>query len=351
LQILFLSIIAKCGVFTHVKELAFSLQRLGIRPVIGIIHNLNTSRLFKLTKKDMEAMIDSLQGIDYFLFESDEDLINKIEGMDFQLVHAHSPIVLTSAIKAAQKLNAPYVMTLHGVANWSKLHASAMEQAKAIIAIGPEVARSAGLEFQDKVRIIFNGIDTEHFKPGGSKITDEPLKVLWMGRTNGPTANGVTYLARAIRALRKKGIPIEAKVIGHALGADIGEMEACGWVHDPIAHLQRSHIVFARGRALREAMACGNIGFLIGEGYGGMVKKNWFEENKKPILSGSPKHGYAELDSIEIMKDIVYFYHRRDLLEIGRNIARTIAIENFDIKGMVQDTISVYKEALKSNRY
>ena len=351
MQILFLSIIAKCGVFTHVRELAYSMQRLGFRPVVGIIHNLNTSRLFKLTKKDMEEMIDSLKGIDYFLFESDEDLMGKIEGMNFQLVHAHSPIVLSSAIKAAESLNAPYVLTLHGVANWSKLHASAMEQAKAIIAIGPEVARSAGVEFQDKIRIIFNGIDTDRFKPGEIKTTNEPLRVLWMGRTNGPAANGVTYLSRAIRALRKKGIPIEAKVVGHALGADIGEMEACGWIHDPVEHLQRSHIVFARGRALREAMACGNIGFLIGQGYGGMVKKSWFEEDEKPILSGSPKHGYADLDSIEIMKDIVFFHHRRDLLEIGRDVARTIAVENFDIKKMVEDTVSLYDEALKPSRY
>lgn len=349
MQVLFLSIIAKCGVFTHVKELAQYMQRLGVKPIIGIFHNLNTIRLFKLTKRDMEAMVQSLQGIEYFLYGTDEELLEKISGRDIKLVHAHSPIVLSAAKMASQRFGIPYVLTLHGVANWSKLHSAALEEAKAVIAIGPEVARSAGPEFQNKIKIIFNGIDTEHFIPGNFRTTKEPLRVLWMGRTNGPTANGVSYLAKAIQILRKKGVPIEGKVIGHALGADIGGMEACGWVHDPIEHLQRSHIVFARGRALREAMACGNVGFLIGEGYGGMVKRKWFEAGKKPILSGSHKHGYPQLDATEIMKDIMFFHRRRDLLEIGKNFARSIAVEHFNISKMVEETYSVYKEALHLN--
>lgn len=346
LQVLLLSIIAKCGVFTHVKELAQSLQRLGLKPVIGFIQNSSTAKIFKLAKPDMEAMKALLHGIDYFIYETDEELLQKISQSDIKLIHAHSPLVLSSAMTVSQRLCIPYVVTLHGIADWNKLYSSALQQAKAVIAIGPEVARSAGPEFQKKIRIIFNGIDTERFKPGISKINKETLRVVWMGRTNGPTANGATFLAKAVRSLRKKGIPIEAKVIGHACGADIGGMEACGWVHDPIEHLQQSHIVFARGRALREAMACGNIGFLIGEGYGGMVKRKWFAQGKKPILSGTLKHGYSRLDAAEIAKDLLFFHRRRDLLETGKGFARSIAVKHFNIKNMVEEICSVYMEAL-----
>ncbi len=347
MQILFISILAKCGVFTHVRELALYMKKRGLQPVIGLIHNPNTARLFKLTKRDMEGMVESLQGLDYFCYESDEELVNIVENLKIDLIHAHSPIVLSAAISASRRLNIPYVMTLHGTASWSRLHGEALREAKGIIAIGPEVAMSAGPEFQNRIKIIFNGVDIAHYRPSDIRIGNEPLRILWMGRTNGPAAKGVTYLAKAIRVLRKKGITIEAKVLGHALGADIGEMEGCGWVHDPLEYLQWSHIVFGRGRALREAMACGNVGFLIGQGYGGMVKRNWFEEGKSPILSASPKHGYAELDSLKIVKDIQLLNQRRDILEAARNAARKIAEENFDIQRMVDETFFVYEEALQ----
>lgn len=347
LRILFLSIIAKCGVFTHVQELALYMQKRGIQPVIGLIHNTNTIRMFRLTRKDMETMEESLNGINHFFYESGEDLLQKIKNMEVDLIHAHSPIVLSAAIKASKKLDIPYVMTLHGISNWSKLHGPAMEQAKGIIAIGPEVAKSAGIDYQKKIRIIFNGIDTERYRPGKTKTTNQPLRIIWMGRTNGPTASGVTYLARAIRILKKKGIPVEGKVVGYALGANIGDMERCGWVHDPLPYLQWSHIVFARGRALREAMACGNVGFLIGQGYGGMVRRKWFENGKNPVLSGSLKHGYAKLDALEIVKDVLNFHHRRVQLEGARKMARKIAEDNFDIKRMVEETCLVYEEALQ----
>jgi len=264
LKILFLSIIAKCGVFTHVRELALYMQKLGIQPVIGFIHNSDTVRMFKVTKKDMDAMNESLRGIPYFLYESDEDLLQRTNNMQIDLLHAHSPIVLSAAMKVSNKLNIPYVITLHGVSNWSKLHNRAMEQAKGIIAIGPEVAKSAGIEYQKKIQIIFNGIDIEHYKPGNIEKTNEPLRIIWMGRTNGPSADGAAYLARAIRILGKKGISVDAKIVGYASGANTVGMQNCGWIHDPLIYLQNNHIVFARGRALREAMACGNVGFLIG---------------------------------------------------------------------------------------
>ena len=347
LKILFLSIIAKCGVFTHVRELALYMQKRGIQPVIGLIHNPNTIRMFKVTRKDMDAMKESLNGITYFLYESDEDLLQKIKSMQIDLIHAHSPIVLSAAMKASNKLDIPYVMTLHGISNWSKLHYRAMEQAEGIIAIGPEVAKSAGIDHQKKIRIIFNGIDTEHYKPDSIKKTNEPLRIIWMGRTSGPTADGVAYLARAIRILRKKGIPIEAKVVGYASGANITGMESCGWIHDPLVYLQSSHIVFARGRALREAMACGNVGFLIGQGYGGVVRREWFRNGETPILSGSLKHGYAKLDSGEIVKDILNFHYFRDQLVSARKVARKMAEDNFNIKKMIDDTCLVYEEAIE----
>jgi len=124
-------------------------------------------------------------------------------------------------------------------------------------------------------------------------------------------------------------------------------MQNCGWIHDPLIYLQNNHIVFARGRALREAMACGNVGFLIGQGYGGIVKEERFENGKIPVFSGSLKHGCTKLNSEQIVNDILHFHYFRHQLLVARKAARKIAEDNFNIKKMVDDTCLVYKEAIK----
>ena len=170
---------------------------------------------------------------------------------------------------------------------------------------------------------------------------------MWMGRTNGAASMGAQYLARAVRILRKKGIPVEAKIIGYAVGADVGGLKNYNWVHDPLPYLQRNHIVFARGRALREAMACGNVGILVGQGYGGIVREDWFENGKKPQLSGSLKHGYKKHDVSLIMKDILFFHRNRTELAKARKAARKIAEMHFDARKMAEQTYNVYKKAIE----
>lgn len=323
------------------------MKKLGIDPVVGLIHNAHTTSIFKLTEADLNAMMQSLESLNYFLYDSDEDLLKHIDSLQIDLVHTHSPFVFEASLKVVRKLNIPLVITLHSVLNWSGLYPTAMEEAKCIIAIGPEVANSAGKVYQNKIQIIFNGIDIDYYKPDNTSVQCGPLHIIWMGRTNGEAAGGVTYLAHAIRILKHKGIPIEAKVVGHAVGASTKGMEDCGWVHDPLPYLHWSHIVFARGRALREAMASGNVGFMIGQGYGGLVEPKWFLDNKQPQLSGSLKHGYSKLKVSKILKDILYFHKHRYALDQARKTARKIAEENFDVREMVKQTCSVYQTAIQ----
>lgn len=347
MKVLLLSIIAKCGVFTHVRELSLYLQKLGIKPVIGFIHNERTISKFKLTDTDLQAMIKSLNGIKHFFYESNEDLLDKISDMKISLVHAHSPLTFAAAMKVSDNLNIPFVITLHSTLDWSKLHPISMKKADCIIAIGPEVAKSAGSSYQEKVHIIFNGIDLERYKPYENTSINGPLRIMWMGRTNGEVSQGAQCLARAVRILKKKEIPIEAKIIGYAVGADVGGLKNYNWVHDPLPYLQRNHIVFARGRALREAMACGNVGILVGQGYGGIVREDWFENGKKPQLSGSLKHGCKKHDVSLIMKDILFFHRNRTELAKARKTSRRIAEMHFDARLMAEQTYNVYKKAIE----
>ena len=347
MRILLLSIVAKCGVFTHVRDLAFHLQKRGLEPVIGMVHNPATKNLFKVSEMDIQAMEASLEGIPRFYYSSGKSLLDQIRDKEFTLIHSHSPLTLPTAMALAGYMDIPFVVTLHGVIHWSKHYHHELSAAKGIIAIGPEVAKSAGPEFQDKIHIIYNGIDTEHFRPGDNSSYDNTLRIVWLGRTSGAASSGAEYLAKAIQMLRRQGADIEAKVIGHPLGANVRGMEVCGWAHDILPYLQWSHMAFARGRALREAMACGNAGFLLAEGYGGLVRPKWFQNGNHVQLSGALKHGFSKLNVSQIAKDILFFYQNRDYLEKARNIARKIAVEYFDINNMVDDTCKIYEHAIR----
>lgn len=347
MQILLLSIMARCGVYTHVRDLAISLQKLGISPILGLINSAKARKTFRISNADFVEMAKLLQGIPYFCYENDSELLREIKSKQIKLVHAHSPLVMSTAHNLSALLNIPYVITLHGVLNWSRLYPQSMKEATKIIAIGPEVAKSAGEENMRKTTIIFNGVDLDRFCPAANfQCKEGPLRILWVGRTNGSASHGAECLTGAIRLLQNRGLQLETKALGFATGANIKGLESCGWVYDPVGHLQWGHLVFGRGRALREAMSCGNAGFLLAQGYGGRIKEDWFKQGRMPQLSGSYKHGAKELDSFQLAEDILYFHLHRQKLAEARSEARKIAEKYFDGKIMSKQTYDVYREAL-----
>lgn len=347
MKVLLLSIVAKCGVFTHVRDLANGLQDHGVVPVLGLINNQKTKRMFSVSAKDLTLLEKSLIGIDHFYYDTEENLMEAIKDHKFDIIHAHSPILFSAAMKISNTRDIPLVITLHSVSNWSNYYLPALNSSVGIIAVGPEVAKSVGVDFQSKIKIVYNGIDIKYFKPSGLDSLNKPLRIIWIGRTSGSAAKGAECLAKAVSILRKSNFKIEAKAIGLPLGADIRGLEYCGWVHDPLPYLQWSHMAFGRGRALREAMACGNAGFLIGEGYGGLVRPIWFKNRNQVQLSGAIKHGCSPLDSTQVAKDILYYYMKRNRLELIREEARQIAENYFDLDIMVKSIIEEYERVLK----
>ena len=344
MRILLLSIMAKCGVYTHVKDLAVRLQKVGLKPIIGFVSTEITMTKFGISKQDMEAMEQSLN-VPFFYYNSYASLLEKAKENGINIVHAHSPIVLRHAAYIKVHMDVPFVTTLHGIIDWSNHYKTELEMTDKIIAVGPEVANSCGNSFDDKLTIIFNGVDTDYFRPDYARTPDHPLRIIWTGRASGADARGAESLAASLNKLKKMGIPFEAKIMGFAFGANVRNIKHYGWVHDPLPFLQWSDIAFGRGRSLREAMACGNAGMLLAEGYGGLVHSKWFEDGKQPQLSGSLKHGYMELNPERIAEDILFFHKHRDILESIRQESRLIAEKYFDIKKMVDETIKVYEEA------
>ena len=207
----------------------------------------------------------------------------------------------------------------------------------------PETARSAGPAFQKKITIIDNGINLERFKPASCNADSGPLRVLYYGRTKGSDALGLIALDKAVGLMRKQGSIVDARMVGRAAGVFAGNLHQYGWLDDPLPALQWSQVVFGRGRSLREAMACANVGLLLGEGYGGFLTRKRMQ-NDRPSLSCTLKLGANVADAETIARDLIRLDKDRSLLQFLKNEAYHIAVEYFDAYKMAKETLNVYRQ-------
>ena len=265
------------------------------------------------------------------------------ENRQVSLIHAHSPLTLNASLEAAKRLSIPLIITIHGLIDWAACFSNALTYAGHIIATGPETTRSAGPAFQKKITIIDNGIDLERFQPAGCNESDSgPLRVLYYGRTKGSDARGLIALDKAVGLMRKQGSIVDARMVGRAAGVFAGNFTQYGWLDDPLPALQWSQVVFGRGRSLREAMACGNVGFLLGEGYGGPLTLERMRYDR-PSLSCTLKLGANVLDAETIAGELIRLDKDRSLLQVLKKEAYHIAVEYFDAYEMAKETVDVYR--------
>ncbi|NLM45243.1 MAG: glycosyltransferase family 4 protein [Firmicutes bacterium] len=347
MNVLLTTILVRSGVLTHVWDLVKYLRAYGINVSVAVAKTPYIMSALKLTENELEKLLGPIVGVSFRFYGDGRELARFARDVKAELVHTHSPLCFPASAALAAKIDVPLVLTLHGTMHWQRAYPKVLAQACRIIAIGPEVARSAGEACQDKIRIIYNGVDVDHFVPDDSvPLAERPLQVLWYGRANMPTARGAVMLDLAAAALSAAGMPVRFLAVGHATGIAFTAMEHSGWVVNTLPLLQRSHVVFGRGRALREGMACGCIGFLLGEGYGGRVDSSWFAAGH-PSLSAAVKHGYRQADMRALLADILALLDSSpEQTQKLRLEARSIAEKYFSAAKMVAEVCAVYQECL-----
>jgi glycosyltransferase involved in cell wall biosynthesis len=345
MKVIITTIMVRSGVLTHVCDLANHLHAFGVQVGVAVIKSDKALRSFRLTEQEMFFLSAKFKSeVPVFFYADTKDLLDLCYSFGAQLLHAQSPLTFATSRAVARNLSIPLVVTLHGVLNWTKLYRETLSCAAGIIAVGPEAARFVGNEYTHKLTVIVNGVDLERFCPAQpDAVVDGPLRLMWFGRTNVPTSNGVTFLDRAVGELITQGLSVEAGLLGYATKAETYYLKKYGWSDNPLPYLQQTQLVFGRGRALREAMACGCAGFLLGEGYGGLVSPDWFEDGRFTPLSASVKHGFRLPDEKVITSDILPLYHDRELLYRLRLEARSTAVRFFGVQRMVEATVSVYR--------
>ncbi|HHX75721.1 MAG TPA: glycosyltransferase family 4 protein [Firmicutes bacterium] len=349
MNVLLTTILVRSGVLTHVWDLVKHLRTSGVNVSVAVIKTPYIMSALKLTDSELEKLLGPIAGVPFRFYGDRWELAGFARDVRPQLVHAHSPLCFPTSAALAVALDVPLVLTLHGATYWQRAYPQILAQACRIIAIGPEVARSAGETQRGKIRIIYNGIDVDHFVPGSSLLTaEQPLQILWYGRVNQPSSRGAAMLDQAAAALSAAGTPVRFRAAGHASGVSFTAIKQEGWVENTLPLLQQSHVVFGRGRALREAMACGCIGYLLGEGYGGRVDPSWFQSGY-PSLSAAVRHGYPPAGAEALLADMALLLASSPgRIQKLRLEARQIAEEYFDAKEMVSAVCDVYRECLSA---
>lgn len=341
LHILLATILARSGILTHVRDLAENLLAQGIEVSLSIVRGPSTpSEWHASLLRPLAHLPHMVHGAD-----SHTRLVRFARRRGVDLIHAHSRVNFRACLVATRRLSLPLVVTLHSVFPWMKLYPRTMALAERIIAVGPAQAQTVW-SYAGKVQIIQNGINLNRFRPDEGNPLSGPLRVVWFGRTHGLLATGIAVLDEAVGLLLESGRLVDARMIGIAPETNLRHLRVERWVPDPVPHLQFSHIAFARSRAIREAMACGNVGFLLGYGYGGPLNRHWFVDDRY-TLAALPEDELPCPTPDSIAADIARFDDDRLALRQARLEARSLALRYFDAQVMARRTLQeVYTSVL-----
>lgn len=248
------------GQTTHVDSLACALARLGHEVVLGLLGVRSAeqaARLFTAEARGNVRMVARRTML---------DLYNELQPLEPDVIHAHSTSTWVLGGHLAEGTSAPLVVTSHGLGIGSFEERAVASQVRAVVCPGARTAEMAPRIFgsQARVHVIDNGIDLEHFVPKSKSATP---RVVYLGRVDAGRRLGFDIF----RGVAAK-LSAEVLVVGTGPEDRSGNgASSLGWIRDSAEVLREADIVLGIGRSLREALACGAVGVVLGKSYHGIV--------------------------------------------------------------------------------
>lgn len=335
MKILFTSILCQAGLMTHVRDLAGYLERQGVGVALAF---QEPGFVAGEAKEELLAQLSPAQPC--LLYQTREELREFALSQHCELIHAHSHATFKNAAAVGQELGIPLVVTLHSIYRWERRFKRELAAAERIIAVGPGQAQGVP-SFRHKVELIPNGIDLKTFIPAEEEDNSGKIRVLWYGRVHGSCSRGLRVLDQLAPELPPS---LELSALG---SADFipRNIPLLPWTTNPVPHLQRAHLTFAQSRALREAMACGSVGILLGAGYGGRVTEKFLVEHDFTVDAFYRYHLPKPRYQILLSDLVALAEHPR--LDALRREARSLAEQYFDLETMGRKTLAVYSSVLQ----
>lgn len=252
------------------------------------------------------------------------DDIGDIIKVKFDIIHSHHN-VLTYIVRSFFP-KTPIIFYSQGIL-------PALEQPPSIdlgiskyIALSEEVAKNLENKGVDKklIKILRNSIDTKFFKPK-SKINKKIRKVLILSNHFNDTFKKITESTL-------RGLGLKYTHVG------LPENVVC----DVPAEINKSDLVISLGRGTLEAMACGRNTIVYDiHGADGFIDLESYKEIRKNNFSG---RRYSNIYNREDLKNEILKYDP----EIGGEL-RKIVLKNHNLDILVDNLITIYREAIKNN--
>lgn len=331
MRVLLLSRLFLSGQTTHVVSLARTLRRLGASVALvaaGRIH----PQAWHIYAPEL-----SREGVDCVHLRTRAEIPETARRWAPDLLHCHSSDLLAAACDAGEALKVPVVYTCHGLGLRARL--ADLKRAAAIIAVGPRVQQELSRAGITASYLVGNGIDVEHFRPGRK---ERELAVAYVGRIDSSKRRGLLELAHAIGV-----VPRAHLFVAGNEGVSAPRCTYLGWVRDVAPLLGRCHALFGTGRAIREGMAAGCVGFVLGQRYGGMVTP----QAVRALLArpgGFPSFSGLEgsyPDRRELARDLIRFWQDEPARLRLAQWSREFACAHFSLAQVARQTVEIYVQA------
>jgi len=305
------------GIETHMATLAKELALLGQQVTLAFPHILE-DRLFADAKAHGVRIVKA----------SPQEIEKLAASAKVDVLHAHS----ARASRLAHALQRRYPLltatTLHGPGQvlppWRRGRT-------AIIAVSGEISESLSRQGIPHTTIE-NGVDLKRFHPRVSRPRrPRPLRIVYLGRVSPAKVPGLLALDEAAAFRQEVDVRYVADWAPRAQEAPSAAVEH---------QLAEADLVFATGRGVREAMACGAAAAVLGVFWDGLVTPETVSRLEWCNFSGRASREPPTAQSISLLIRELLADAKR--LEELKTFGASYARRRWDARVMAEKTLEVY---------
>lgn len=251
-----------------------------------------------------------------------------LENKGFDLIHTHSAHTLAQSLELGKHLRVPVVSTCHYL---GFPLADKLVETDAIIVISPEMKESYAFP-EEKTFIIQNGVE---IPPNANTSLGENYHALILTRMTERKRNGFQNFVTVVNRLNWR-----VTSVGNWTPPQ--GVTRVPWTTDTSPFLKQADVVVGTGRAIREGLAAGCVGIVLGEWSDGVVTPDNVDLLARHNFSGRATKTRPSLPYWESLAPCFTDESILSLKKFGREYAQ----KNFGIDKMTKETIRVYRNVL-----
>lgn len=250
------------------------------------------------------------------------NLLPRLQVFNPEVIHNHSAHTLHSALELGQLLGIPVVATSHYL-DFEPSHL--LDQTQTVIAISKEMGDQLLLE-NAPVVVIENGVPIPRVYPNRRR----PKHAVFLARVTPRKQHNFQLTANS---LKEHDWSISA--VGNWRCPDV---RFRGWQRDVFPELFSASLVIGTGRAIREGMASGCAGIVLGEFFDGIVTPECVKKLEYSNFSGRFSKTIPSSQDLQSLLDQL----TPDYLEKLSSFGRAYAADHFSVQMMVTKLVNVY---------